>query len=146
MNRNHLYYIVLLLMVSSCGNIFQKHSNNVIEHPNTENLNKYVGKIVTFKGKTVNAKLGALLIIENGQQIWMNDFLSWPSEYYSGNDTSRTIKVEGTLIKKNDLPVFITKENDTIIQYGIPVPEGTNLRKAKRRYLLKNIRCEIIEN
>ena len=55
----------------------------------------------------------------------------------------RTLKVIGTLIEKYDLAVLLYKEGDPI-KTGIPVPEGTDLRKASQRYLLKDAIWEVI--
>ena len=80
-------------------------------------------------------KIGAILILENGQGIWMEEMYTWPSGYFEGEEEAKTVKVTGILIEKYDLPVFIN--NDSIIQQGIPMPKGTDLKKASYRYLLK---------
>lgn len=110
-----------------------------------ENLKEHIGKKITFVGKTVNAKPGALLILENEEKIWMDDMLSWPAGYYSGVGNAKTIRVVGILIERNDLPVFIQDENDPLIQQGIPMPNGTDLKKASHRFLLKEYTWDIIE-
>lgn len=106
---------------------------------------KHIGKKVTVTGRTVNMKLGAALILENGQLIWMNDMLNWSNGYYDNDKKTKTVKVTGFLIEKNDLPVFIPNENDSIIQQGIPTSKETNLKEATHRYLLKEYEWEVIK-
>lgn len=110
-----------------------------------ESMNKRVGKTVVVTGKTVNAKLGALLITNDGHFIWMDNMDQWPEGYYLGDENCKTVKVKGRLIRKYDLPVFI-EEKDSPSQSGIPVPEGTNLKKASRRFLLKKATWEVLED
>jgi hypothetical protein len=64
---------------------------------------------------------------------------SWPNGYYlkENYEKTKSIKVTGILIEKNDLPVFVQNESDSILQQGIPVPKGTDLKNASHRYLLK---------
>jgi len=106
-------------------------------------LKDSLGKTITITGEAANAKLGALLIINDSTSIWIDEIDSWPKGYYLGEGKGRTLKVTGTLIEKYDLPVYIYKEGDPI-RTGIPVPEGTDLRKASQRYLLKDAIWEVI--
>ena len=141
MKGNILIAGILLLIIFWTYVCSTKHfeSNTSIENPKKEDLNKFINKKVTFTGKTVNAKLGAVLILENGQMIWMDKMESWPNGYYlkENYEKTKSIKVTGILIEKNDLPVFVQNESDSILQQGIPVPKGTDLKNASHRYLLK---------
>lgn len=130
--------LLLLFLLGSCT------SAKLITKLDEESLNNLRGKKVTITGKTVNAKLGALLMTEDGSSIWINNLDEWPNGYYLGGEDCKTVTVTGRIISKNDLPVFIYKEGDPI-KSGIPVPEGTDLKKAKRRFLLKNAKWEIID-
>ena len=129
--------IVLLLALTSCSTL------TVVSTLSDKNLNDLLGKKITVEGTAVNAKLGALLITKDSSSIWINGIDSWPTGYYLGGDNGKTLKVTGTLIEKYDLPVFIYKEGE-LPKSGIPVPVGTDLKEASRRYLLKGAKWEII--
>jgi hypothetical protein len=45
------------------------------------------------------------------------------------------VRVRGVVTERSDLPVFIQKKGEPIMQ-GMPVPEGTDLDEARRRYVL----------
>ncbi|KFF01685.1 hypothetical protein [Chryseobacterium luteum] len=117
------------------------------EKINNKDIKEFIGKSITVTGKTVNMKLGAVLISENGESIWMDGLDSWPDGYYVKDDdlNTKTVKVTGTIIEESDLPVFIPNENDSIIQQGIPKPKGSDLQQASHRYLLKDYKYSIIK-
>ena len=100
------------------------------EHP----LKQSLGKTITLKGKAINRKLGAVLEHKD-YHIWIKGLSAWPEGYYRGGDDGKEIIVTGTVVEAYDLPVFIYKEGDPI-RAGMPVPEGTDLRKASHRYIL----------
>ena len=103
----------------------------------------YLGKSITLEGKALNAKMGALLKGDDFS-IWINELAEWPQGYYRGGDEGKRVKVRGIVIEKYDLPVFIPKKGD-LPRAGMPVPEGTDLKEASRRYLLENAEWEPIE-
>jgi hypothetical protein len=111
--------------------------------PKNEDVKEFVGKKVMLIGKTVNMKLGAVLVLENGQRIWMDEMSSWPSVYYTEKE-SKSAQVTGVLIERYDLPAFVPS-NDSIVQQGIPVPKGTDLKEASHRYLLKDYKWNEIK-
>ena len=121
----------------------ENQSSLEVNKLDTSKLKELLGKRITLFGKAVDAKLGAMLEMEDGTNIWI-DLDAWPAGYYLGEDKNKTLKVTGTLSEKYDLPVFIEKEGEPI-QSGIPVPEGTDLKKASHRYLLINAVWEIIK-
>ena len=124
--------IILAVLFSSCTVLKSTRLNK-------ENINDYLGEFVTVKGITINAHLGAFLRKEKeGLNIWIDGLNSWPDGFYQGGLNGKTLKVTGTLIEKYDLPVFIPDKNDTLAKHGIPLPVGTDLKKASHRYLLKN--------
>lgn len=106
-------------------------------------ISKLLGQRIEIVGTPVNAKLGALLIAKDSTSIWIDGKESWPEGYYSMGNNGKTLKVTGIVIEKYDLPVYIQKEGD-LPKSGIPVPEGTDLKEASRRYLLKKAKWEII--
>jgi tetratricopeptide (TPR) repeat protein len=97
---------------------------------------KRLGQNITLEGNALNAKLGALLE-GKGNHIWIDGIDGWPSGYYRGEGQAKRVRVTGTVIERHDLPVFISKKGD-LPRAGIPVPEGTDLYKASRRFLLKD--------
>ncbi len=109
----------------------------LVENQTEEELKLLVGKKIVVTGKTVNMKLGAALHLKNERFIWMDELFSWPDGFYISEKKSKTVKVTGVLTERNDLPVFIHNENDSLVQQGIPVPKGTDLKKASHRFLLK---------
>lgn len=52
----------------------------------------------------------------------------------------KQVRVRGTLTSRDDLPVFIRdpKADPEETPAGIPVPPGTDLKKARRRYVIAN--------
>lgn len=141
------FLLFQLLWICACSKTNQVGNNNIssIEITKKEDLNEFIGKKVTVTGRPVNMKLGAVLILESGQLIWMNDMLNWPNGYYGNDKKTKTVKVTGFLIEKNDLPVFISNENDSISQQGIPTSKGTDLKEATHRYLLKEYEWIVIK-
>ena len=91
-----------------------------------------LGQEVTLEGVAVDAKLGALLELP-GDSIWL-DRKAWPAGTYG-----HRVRVTGVVIRRDDLPVFIPEPGEgEETRAGIPVPPGTDLRKARVRYLLAN--------
>ena len=83
--------------------------------------------------------------IENGNIIWIDNLETWPEGYCPGDDNSKIININGIVIERYDKPVFIYRDGEEI-QSGIPVPEGTNLREASHRFLLKDVKWEILKD
>ena len=109
----------------------------------TISLPDSLGKKITLIGKAINAKLGAFLLLDNGSYVWIKNKDSWPSKFYNGNLSGVYVKVTGTLIEAFDKPVYIHNEGD-LPRAGIPVPPGTDLKKASHRYLFEKYKYEII--
>lgn len=133
---NKLIFLLLILL-TSCATLTE------VNTANDNKISDFLGQRIEIIGTAVNAKLGALLIAKDSTSIWIDGKESWPTGYYSGGNNGKTLKVTGILIEKYDLPVYIQKEGD-LPKSGIPVPEGTDLKEASRRYLLKKAKWEII--
>jgi hypothetical protein len=101
-----------------------------------------LGKQITVVGRAESSKIGARLA---GDQfvLWIDGLSSWPIGYYSVGKQGVRIRATGILAEDNDLPVFIQREGDLPVQ-GIPVPEGTDLKKASHRFVLKKATWEVI--
>ena len=100
-----------------------------------------LGQSVTVEGTAINMKLGAI-VSRDGAHIWIDGLWEWPSGYYLGGDEGKRVRVTGTVIQRHDLPVFVRKAGEPLIA-GIPVPEGTNLYEASRRFLLKDAKWSL---
>ena len=97
----------------------------------------HVGKLVTVEGVAINVKVGAALY-GDGEAIFIDGINSWADGNYFGGERGKSrLRVTGTVIERHDLPVFIPKKGELTPQ-GIPVPEGTDLHKASRRFLIQN--------
>lgn len=87
-------------------------------------------------------KVGPILSDKQGS-IFI-DGEHWPDDYYFGGERGKRLQVTGTVIERHDLPVFIPRKGDLVPQ-GMAVPEGTDLKKASRRFLITNAKWKVIE-
>jgi hypothetical protein len=103
-----------------------------------EDWSTFLGQTVTLEGRAANAKLGALL--DNGTDIiWIDGLNKWPEGFYPGEGKGKPLRVTGTVIKRDDLHVFI-QEPGGPVKAGIPVPSKADLEKARGRFLLTDVR------
>ncbi len=100
-----------------------------------------IGRRVTVEGWAVNRKGGAALEGE-GFTLWIVEMEGWPAEYCRGGERGKRLRVTGVLQEDHGLPVFIPRPDQPIPQ-GIPVPEGTDLEAASRRFLLEDVSWEL---
>ncbi len=146
-NRTHILLLLLGLLIACAptNSIGEEDKSNNTETSINESLETLIGKRITVKGKTLNLKGGAALILENGTQIWMDDMESWPQGYFINEQDTKIVKVSGILNERNDLPVFIYKDNDSLLQQGIPMPEGSDLNKASHRFVFEKYKWVVVE-
>lgn len=104
---------------------------------------KHLGKTLTLEGTAANAKLGALLLGKDNA-IWIDGLQSWPKGFYQGGDHGKRLRVTGTVIKRDDMPVFVEKPGEPP-QAGMPVKSEAELEKAKWRYVLKDAKWTVLE-
>jgi hypothetical protein len=100
-------------------------------------LRDRLGQQVTLDGVAETRKLGAALR-GNGFDVWIDRLERWPAEALG-----RKVRVTGILEERQDLPVYIQKAGEPPAA-GIPVPEGTDLREASRRYLVRDSKWSLI--
>jgi hypothetical protein len=67
------------------------------------------------------------------------DLGDWPPDVLG-----KRVRVTGEITIRSDLPVFVAKKGEPM-RAGMPVPEGTDLKQASRRQVLKNIKWEIVD-
>jgi hypothetical protein len=104
-----------------------------------------IGKTITMSGKAINHKVGAYISGENkGIYVDLPE-THWPIELYHGGDESELVRVTGTVAQRSDLPVFIPDPNIPAVQ-GIPMPTGTILDEAAKRFILEGVTWQRIED
>ncbi len=94
-----------------------------------------MGQTLALVGTAVNAKLGAMLLSDDGEGVWIDGLDTWPDGYYQGGDQGKRLRVTGTVIRRDDLPVFVAEPGD-LPRAGIPVETEAELDTARVRYLL----------
>jgi hypothetical protein len=121
--RNPFALLPLLCLVAGCS-----HADNSAKAPTTRAA---VGSRVTWRGVAENHKVGAFLL---GPGIYVDvPGTHWPSEV-----VGKTVEVQGTIVERHDLPVFIADPNEPPIA-GIPAPPGTDLHEASKRFILEQV-------
>lgn len=103
-----------------------------------QDLRARLGQPVSLQGVAESRKLGAALR-GNGFEVWIDRLDEWPS-----GAAGRKVRVTGVLEERHDLPVYIQKAGEPPAA-GIPVPEGTDLRQASRRYVVREAKWSLIE-
>jgi hypothetical protein len=93
---------------------------------------------VTLEGIAEARKLGAVLRGKDFD-VWIDQLQDWPRDY-----VGRRVRVTGILEERHDLPVFIQRPGEPVAG-GIPVPEGTDLHAASRRYVLRDAKWSLIQ-
>jgi hypothetical protein len=91
--------------------------------PPGESWEARVGRRVEIEGEAENRKMGAAV-----GELWVD------GEIPEGMN-GKQVRVAGTLTRRDDLPVFVP-DPKAPPKAGMPVPEGTDLEKARRRYVI----------
>ena len=129
--------LILFLLLTSCETPIE------VKTLSENRMRSLVGQKIVVVGTAVNAKLGAQVLAKDGSAIWIDEMESWPEGYYFGEDDGKILKVTGTVIEKYDLPVYVPQKGEPE-KSGIAVEEGTDLKEASHRFLLKNAKWEVI--
>ena len=109
-----------------------------------KDLSGNVGQTISLEGIAANAKLGAILMGNDQEIIWIDGLHSWPEGYYSEGDKGKRLRVTGKLIRRDDLPVFVQKPGEFPPQ-GMPVQSEKELEEAKWRFLLEDAKWTVLE-
>jgi hypothetical protein len=97
-----------------------------------------LGQTVTLEGVAEARKLGAAVRGDHFD-VWIDQLQDWPRSY-----VGQRVRVTGVLEERHDLPVYIQRPGEPA-SGGIPVPEGTNLREASRRYIVRDPTWSLIK-
>jgi len=122
--RRFALFVAILLSFSGCASQSGMHAQ--------------LGQQVTLEGIAESRKLGAALR-GNDFDVWIDQLQDWPRQY-----VGQRVRVTGVLDERHDLPVFIQKPGEPVAG-GIPVPEGTDLHAASRRYIVRNAKWSLIK-
>lgn len=83
-----------------------------------------IGAIINLGGPTLG------VIFDDGESQWTVPL-------------GARVRIEGTVTERADLPVFVQDPNEPIMQ-GMPVPPGTDLEQARRRWVIEHARATMI--
>lgn len=100
----------------------------------TELTEQDLGRTITVEGIAENRKDGAVLRGGNFE-LWLPQLTGWPQR-----GTGR-VRATGRLAEDHGRPVFVRRPDEPIVQ-GVEVPEGTDLKKASRRWILLDARWQ----
>jgi hypothetical protein len=92
---------------------------------------------VTLTGTARDAKLGAMLILDNGKALAVDGLDAWPVELHG-----KRVVVTGVLEERVDLPAFESRPGEPQ-RTGIPVPPGGDVDAARRHTVIANARFEL---
>jgi len=99
-----------------------------------------IGQRVTLVGIAEPQKNGAAL---RGADfcVWIDGLHDWTQEF-----SGHRVQVVGVLEERHDLPVFVadTPPEERMRMQGIPVPSGTDLDEASRRFILREAKWTMI--
>jgi hypothetical protein len=94
-------------------------------------LEGYVGGEKIGPRLAAGARSIALRLDTSGEQAW------------NALPAASRVRVRGVVRERADLPVFVVPP-DGPVEQGIPVPEGTDLEKARRRYVLEEAQVTLL--
>lgn len=87
-----------------------------------------LGRKISLEGTALESKEGPVLS-QGDRQIWIETAGGWPS--------GRRVRVSGVVTERYDRPVFVEKAGEPV-KAGVPVSEGTDLKKASHRFVIAN--------
>ena len=105
---------------------------------------RVLGRKITLEGKAANAKAGALLLSEDGREIWIDGRDEWPAGLAGAGAQARRLRVTGTVIRRDDLPALVAVPGEPE-RAGIPVASERELEGARIRYLLADASWEVVD-
>jgi hypothetical protein len=118
-----------------------------------------VGQMVTVDGWAEELKIGPYLVEDKGLDgrgiaIRM-DSERWSDGYFKGSGKSKHVRVTGTVISRDDVPVYFVESGtgsalgdtsgNVIGPQGIPVYSKEELDRRKWRFLLKDVTWNVLD-
>lgn len=102
-------------------------------------LEASLGETVTLVG-IAEARKGGAVLRGDTFYVWLKGVDFWPESL-----VKKRVEVRGRLSEDHALPVFVHDPRATLVPQGVPVPEGTDLRKASRRLIVEHATWRSVE-
>jgi hypothetical protein len=112
-----------------------EHASSVLK----DTLKSSIGQRVTLVGMVELRKGEVAAVRGDDFYVWIDESDNWPRDY-----VGHRVEVVGVLEERHDLPVFVQKPGEFPRQ-GVPVPEGTDLHEASRRYVLRDAKWSLLQ-
>jgi hypothetical protein len=104
-----------------------------------KSLRASLGQRVTLVGIAEAQKVGAALRGEDFY-VYIEGLHDWPRGF-----DGRRVQVAGLLEERHDLPVFVADTpEERMAVAGIPVRSGTDLHKARHRFVLRDAQWTLL--
>lgn len=95
--------------------------------------------MVTVEGSAETWKLGAFLAAKP-EGLWIDGLRDWPDGV-----AGKRVRVTGRVVERSDLPVVVQPPPGAPIPQGIPVDPGTDVERARHRFLLADAKWTVID-
>ena len=115
---------LLLLFLLTCSTAWALPPRNEVPSPQ-----------VWIDGSALETKVGPIVLVSGTIPVFIDGLSYWPPDFYEGGTKGKRVVVRGQMVERFDLPVYeaIPGEEPRV---GIPVPPGTDMRQASRRFLM----------
>jgi hypothetical protein len=109
--------------------------------------NRLVGKRITIDGYAHDLKRGPVVTAEpsfaSTRAVWIEGLPGWPEGV--GGATSAHVRVTGTVIKRDDMPVYLYGTHGDNGAPGHWVSTEEELNRLKWRFLLKDATWTVVD-
>jgi hypothetical protein len=93
---------------------------------------RFAQRCVVATGYASEAKIGSQIDLGGAS---LGVFFEQGDRWQVPNGTR--VEIRGTMVERADLPVFVERPGELAMQ-GIPVPEGTDLEEARKRWVIEH--------
>ena len=90
---------------------------------------------VWVDGAALETKAGPIILVSGGLPLFIDGMTYWPPDFYEGGTKGKRVVARGQIVERFDLPVYEAIPGEEP-RAGIPVPPGTDMRQASRRFLM----------
>ena len=137
-------FLVMVAACAACGSPPPPVALPPTAAPAADPWAARVGAAAEVEGIAVDRMGGAFLATGEGDEgIWVDGLESWPGGIYRGGRDGARVRVKGTVVRRDDLPVIEVRPGEPPAQ-GIPVEPGADLGVARIRYLLAGATWEVL--